>query len=212
MIQEDKTQNLNTIPYYTAHVNQGVEDRGTAILNKEGLIISNLIRLPSGSGIAAPLQGTYIINVYASSGGEKRGEREDFYNNEVPKLLPKTPTETVLAGAFNCILENNNSTGNKNFSRALECMVQNPGFHDVWQASDRTTGFTYYGTQTDSRLDRIHVTKNYTNKREEWKFWRPPFRTTMQQCYAYNRYTATPSWKKLLENERDLSTGKQLTK
>jgi exonuclease III len=85
MIQELKTQKLNTIPYYTAHVNQGVEDRGTAILIKEGLTVSNLIRLPSARDIAAIFQGTYIINVYAPSGAEKRGG-EDFYNNEVPKL------------------------------------------------------------------------------------------------------------------------------
>jgi exonuclease III len=82
-------------------------------LIEERLTISNRTRLPSGRGIAVLFQGTYIINVYAHSGAEKRGEREDFFTIEVPKLLSKTPTDIVLAGDFNCILENNDSTENK---------------------------------------------------------------------------------------------------
>jgi hypothetical protein len=69
--------------------------------------------------------------VYVPSGAEKRGEREDFLTIEVPKLLPKTPTEIFLAGYFKCFLENSDSAGNKNFSRALVCMVKNLCLNDV---------------------------------------------------------------------------------
>jgi hypothetical protein len=48
---------------YTAHMNLGSEGRGTAIVTKDGLDISNIKRLPSGRGIAAVFSGTWIVNV-----------------------------------------------------------------------------------------------------------------------------------------------------
>jgi hypothetical protein len=144
---------------------------------------------------------------------ERRKEgREDFFNTEVPNLLPNTPTDTVLAGDFNSILENNDSKGSKNFSRTLACMVKNLGFHDVWQTSDRTTGFTNYGIRTASRLDRIYVTKIIRTKERSGKFGDLIFGPPCSSFTLTNRYTASPSWTKLLENERVLSTGKQLAK
>jgi hypothetical protein len=40
-----------------------------------------------------------MVNIYASSGVEKRPEREDFFNIELPYLLIDTPT-TMIMGAI----------------------------------------------------------------------------------------------------------------
>jgi exonuclease III len=58
LLQEVTDPNLNAINRYKAHVNQGKEGRATDILAKEGLTISNIKRLPSGSGMAAVFNGT----------------------------------------------------------------------------------------------------------------------------------------------------------
>jgi exonuclease III len=63
---------------YTAHMNIGTDGRGTAILAKDGLILTNIQRIPSGRGIAATLNGIRIVNIYAPSRSEKRSEKEAF--------------------------------------------------------------------------------------------------------------------------------------
>jgi exonuclease III len=61
---------------YTAHINIGTDGRGTAILVKEGLILTNIQRIPSGRGIAATLHGIRIVNIYAPSGSENKREKK----------------------------------------------------------------------------------------------------------------------------------------
>jgi hypothetical protein len=52
-LQEVTYPNLHTLHGYTAHINEGTERRGTAVLAKEGIDLSDIKRLPSGRGIAA---------------------------------------------------------------------------------------------------------------------------------------------------------------
>jgi hypothetical protein len=62
--------------------------------------------------------------IYAPSGAEKKAERERFYTNDLPHLLTTTKSDMLLAGDFNYILKtNNDSTGQKHFSRALASTV-----------------------------------------------------------------------------------------
>jgi hypothetical protein len=99
------------------------------------------------------------ITIYAPSGAEKKREREDFFLIEVPKLIPTTPTELILAGDFNCTLASPDSTGRTNYSRALDNMIKTLDLKDVWTPTSRAPGYTYYGPRTASRIDRIYVTK-----------------------------------------------------
>jgi endonuclease/exonuclease/phosphatase family metal-dependent hydrolase len=78
---------------------------------------------------------------------------------EVPKLIPTTTTEMIIAGDFNCTLASPDGTGRTNYSRALDTMSKNFDLHDVWTPTFRTPGYTYYGPRTASRIDRIYVTK-----------------------------------------------------
>jgi exonuclease III len=69
---------------YTAHTNTGTNRRGTAVLTRDHLFLTNIVRLPTGRGIAADLQGVWLVNIYAVSGAEERQEREDFFNFNLP--------------------------------------------------------------------------------------------------------------------------------
>jgi exonuclease III len=83
------------VSQYTAHMNTGTDDRGTAILAKEGLILTNIQRIPSGRGIATTLNGIRIVNIYVPSRSEKRRERQVFYNGEVANLIPPASREMI---------------------------------------------------------------------------------------------------------------------
>jgi exonuclease III len=69
--------------------------------------------------MAAKVNETWIVNIYAPSGGEKKQEREHFYNTDLTQIIPLTYTDMTITGDFNCILTKTDSTGTKNYSRAL---------------------------------------------------------------------------------------------
>jgi exonuclease III len=127
---------INAIHNYTSYLNIGTDQRGTAILIKNGITIRNVKRLPSGRGIAALFQGTWIINVYTPSGVQKRDAKERFYTADIISLLPVTRSTVILAGDFNCVLTQADETGRKNFSRALDTLVRGLALTDAW---DHTT-------------------------------------------------------------------------
>ena len=72
LLQEVTTNNLTSICNYTVFDNIGTDGRGTAILAKPGINLTEVKRLPSGRGIAASFFGTKIVNIYAPSGAEKK--------------------------------------------------------------------------------------------------------------------------------------------
>jgi exonuclease III len=156
LLQELTDQQLNSIRRYTKHVNIGTENRGTAILAKEEINLTDIKCLPSGRGMAANFQGTCIINLYAPSGAEKKQEREQFYNKELAYLLPITQPDLILAGDFNCVLPHYDTAGQRNYSEALGNLVTELGLSDVGQSTTTAPSYTHYTTTGASRLDRIY--------------------------------------------------------
>jgi endonuclease/exonuclease/phosphatase family metal-dependent hydrolase len=159
LLQEVTQPQVGHIHGYTTHMNIGTEARGTAIV-MEGISATHLPRLPSGRGMAGLINGTHIVNIYVPSGTERKQERESFYTNELPWLLPTTKCALILAGDFNCVLERGDATGQENRSRALDQLVR--GFHltDVWDHNAVNRGFKHYTATGASRLDRIYVSRN----------------------------------------------------
>jgi exonuclease III len=70
-LQEVTHANINMVSQYTAQMNIGNDGRGTAILAKEVLILTNIQKIPSGRGIAATIHVIRIVNIYAASGSER---------------------------------------------------------------------------------------------------------------------------------------------
>jgi exonuclease III len=116
---------------YEIHYNIGTSKRGTAIVTREGIRLENIIRLPSGRAIGARFRDTWIINIYAPSGPAKRHEREHFYSTDLAYLLTTEPQCIVMGGDFNCVLKRVDTTGNFNYSRALDALVGGMDLHDT---------------------------------------------------------------------------------
>jgi exonuclease III len=110
---------------------------------KEGIKITDIKRLPTGRGVAAKLNETWVVNIYATSGAEKKKqEREHFYNTDLTHIIPMTYTDMIIAGDFNCILTRTDSTGTKNYSRALTNIVKGLNLIDAWETTKTREGYT----------------------------------------------------------------------
>jgi len=57
LLQEVTHSNFTLLRRYEAHINVGTDNRGTAILAKEGITITNITRLPTGQGLQQILRG-----------------------------------------------------------------------------------------------------------------------------------------------------------
>jgi exonuclease III len=160
MLQEVTNTNIENLHGYTTHINIGTEMRGTALVVKTGIKLTQVRRLPTGRGISANINRTCFVNIYAPSGAERRKEREYFYNSELPPLLPTYGNDMILAGDFNCVLSRCDTTGQGNHSRALEQIICGYKLTDVWDMQAAKHGHTHYTGKGATRLDRIYVSRD----------------------------------------------------
>jgi exonuclease III len=165
LLQEVTLPSLDTPVGYKAYTNVGTNGCGTAIVTRDNLTLHNIVRLPSGRGIAAEFQGLWLVNVYAPSGAEKKQERETFFNIEVPQLLLETPSRMLLGGDFNCVLAKTDCTGNFNYSRALHTLIRGFDLIDMWEPAAEIKIYTHYTRQGASCLDRIYASSNLREKK-----------------------------------------------
>jgi len=163
LLQEVANNDLSIIYGYSAHINEGTEERGTAILMKEGISVNNIKKLPSGRGITGLFEGTWLINVYAPSGAEKRHERENFFTNELAYLLPTGPKEILLAGDFKCVITPADCTGSPNLSKALSATLAGLPLHDAWEQASKLLQYTNSGA---TRIDRIYLTDQLKTRKQ----------------------------------------------
>jgi len=140
---------------YNSYVNIGTPARGTAILSKVELPLNNVRRISSGRGIIAQYGHLRILNVYAPSGSANRAERQDFFNTGITDVLPHTPTELLMAGDFNCVLSNSDSTGQRTCSRTLGRLIQGLRLQDAWDQKPSRQAYNHYTPNGSARLDRI---------------------------------------------------------
>jgi exonuclease III len=155
LLQEVTHANINDIPHYNAWVNIGTEQWGTATLAKIGITACKEKRIPTGRGFSIKFKDIWFVNVYTPSGAKRRNDREQFFNVELPTILPLAPTELLLAGDFNCIIDERDTTGSDPRSAALERLPKGLRLQDVWSEASNERGFTHYAPQAASRIDRI---------------------------------------------------------
>ena len=166
LLLQEVTHPFNTgFQGYTIHYNIGTSRRGTAILTRDTIVVTNLSRLPSGRAIAATLGTLLIINIYAPSGTSKRAERESFYNNDLPLLLESASDDILLGGDFNCVLDAADSTGRGSFSRSLAALVQGYALRDAWQARPDSHAYTHHTIHVATRIDRFYMSRDLMTRK-----------------------------------------------
>jgi hypothetical protein len=59
LLQEITVSHLNGMSRYNVYMYRGTDGRGTAILTKEGLTATNILRFPTGRSMAAEINGLW---------------------------------------------------------------------------------------------------------------------------------------------------------
>jgi exonuclease III len=137
----------------------GTAGRGTALITRDEFTSTNVKQLPSGRGIAAEYKGIRMINIYTPFGTVNRQEREHFNTSDLTCLLEGSPSNMIVGGDFNCILNKSDTTGHFNYRQALDGLVRGLGLQDMWQADSSRKIFTHSPTGA-TRIDRIYTTKD----------------------------------------------------
>ena len=106
--------NLDALRGYRTYANVVTTVRGTALVTREEITLSNVTRLSSGRGIAAECRGIWMVNIYAPSGAARRQERKHSYNSELAYLVRDSPSTILVGGDFNCVLDKADATGDFN--------------------------------------------------------------------------------------------------
>ena len=155
LVQEVTKAVLHDFYGYNMHYNIGATMRSTAIITRDVISLENVTMLPTGRAVAAQFREIQIINVYAPSGRARKQDREIFYINEVPYILVTAGDHILLGGDFNCILDQTDTTGGYNYSRALQELAQGLAMVDTWRPNTDRRVYTHISGTGASRLDRI---------------------------------------------------------
>ena len=82
--QEVTSPETTNIGGYETHCNIGSSMRGTAVLAKDGITLTNVIKLPSGRAIAVEYRGTLLINIQGVTGGTDQTSGECSLGQTIP--------------------------------------------------------------------------------------------------------------------------------
>jgi exonuclease III len=85
-----------------------------------------------------------LVNIYATSGAERRREREQFFSSELSYLLQGIPTSLLVAGDFNSDLTHADTTGHQNYSRTLQELIRGLELVDMWETFHGRATYTHY--------------------------------------------------------------------
>ena len=165
LLQEVTHDDFHQMAHYNKYFNVGTDRRGTAIFTKANIKLEKLRYLPSRRGISGKLHNLHIINLYAPSGTGKNKEREDFFMTAVPHLLQQVRADYTIGGDFNCVLRDDDCTGQPTKSSALEKLIRGCHLIDAWNSVKNPSGYTHYTNSGVSRIDRLYMSTTTQDKK-----------------------------------------------
>jgi len=164
-LQEVTNPDILQITGYALYHNVGTTIRGTAILMRNGMNLTNIHKLPSGCAISAKYNNLKLINVYAPSGTARRTERESFFNTDLPQFLYTALSNTIIGGDFNCVLNPADTTGTFHTSRALADIVKRLNLIDTWKQDPLRPTYTHHHPTGATRIDRLYVSQDLSQRK-----------------------------------------------
>lgn len=143
---------------YNVYTNVGATQRGTAILTRPGLELTNVECHPDGRIITGRLRDLLLVNVYAPSGTQNRVRRNEFYRDTIMYYLRDGHDNILFGGDHNCLLNSGQSSGNPNICWPLHKLVTGLHLEDVVDVLNITrTHYTCVGPVSSSRIDRFYI-------------------------------------------------------
>jgi exonuclease III len=157
-LQEVCFQNFNFIKSHMVFVNNGPNNRGTAILLRRSMPFSSLLMSECGRITSIVINQINYVNIYAKSGSQYKRERDAFFLDEISIHLNKNDVNShVICGDFNCIIDSADTKGStKNFCYGLKQLTISLDLKDVALVRNERK-FTFFRGASASRLDRFYV-------------------------------------------------------
>lgn len=160
LIQEISAKQINLTCPYNVYINAGTCNRGTAIITKPGLELTNIACHPDGRIITGKLKDTLIVNIYAPSGSRNRIERNEFFRQTILPYINNGHDRMIIGGDFNCILQSKDTQGRNNMCWPLQLLVENLKLKDATEILHiQGIHYTYIGHPTSSRIDRFYMSQ-----------------------------------------------------
>jgi len=164
---------------YAPHLNIGTSMRGTAILARNEITLTNIIKVPSGRAMATTYNGLLIINVYAASGTARRTDRESFYTSELTCVLQAASHNVILGGDLNCVLHLVDTTGPFLTSRTLMEIVRGLTLANTWTQDPLRLNYTHYSPNGATSIDRTYTSHTLLERKKRGRdhtrgIYRPP--------------------------------------
>lgn len=148
---------------YQEIMNVGPAGRGTAVLVRDGLLVSEEKRLPSGRATALKVSDVTVVNVYAPAGSQGREERAKFFLEDMAVVLADAEDKLAVVGDFNAVTRAQDTTGTASPCAILRSAVSRLKLEDAWvKLRPRESGFTFFSKVCSSRLDRLYVSQALT--------------------------------------------------
>ena len=144
-------------PGYSEVVNIGEQRRGTAILVRDQLAMSDPVLLPSGRATSVKVGHLTCVNLYAPSGSRQRTERAEFFAHDVTPVLAAAGEHIIMAGDFNCVLRDQDTTGKTPKCPELAAVIHDLRLQDAWPALRQDPGHTFFAGGMSARLDRVYA-------------------------------------------------------
>lgn len=187
-LQEVLFDNFGFIPTHHALVNISETNKGTAILVRKSLEISDFILDPCGRITSVVVDDINFVNVYGHAGSQYKAERDVLFEQNVTVHMCKRTADAIVGGDFNCILETDDCrSNNKNLSRGLLSFVNMFGLKDVeCKLKGKNKQFTFYRNDSASRLDRFYAPSNLLKRISGFQNIPVPFSDHRAVVFRYN--------------------------
>jgi len=92
LLQEVTRPVFDDIRGFAAYTNIGSTGRGTAVLKRDHIQLTNIVCLPTGMGMAADFQNVTIVKIYLPSGAERGGGQGKLLFGRTPITTAGHPT------------------------------------------------------------------------------------------------------------------------
>jgi len=90
----------------------------------------------------------------------KKSRKGGFLQLRYIRTVTLRPTKLILAGDFNCVINNNDCTGLRTCNRALERLINGLRLKDAWDTETNPHVYTHYTTVGAARIDRIYMSED----------------------------------------------------
>ena len=147
--------------YFIFVSNIGPRERGTGLLIRKTLDVSNVMLEPEGRLIRATINSMVFVIIYAPSGKVNREDRQIFFSRTLPAYAALIKEPVTIMGDFNAVdlASDRQQQSSARVDRGFVKVIKSLELTDVWRMlRPDDAGHTFHHPRGSSRIDRVFTT------------------------------------------------------